>query len=206
MIHPLAQEYPVGTVCQALGWPRSTYYYTPEEDDDAPLKAAIEQVIREWPTVRLQVEWVYLAVLMDVFTRSIRGWHVGRNLDHELTLIARQRALAQRRPEIHHADQGVQYAATAYVQTLQEAGGRISRAAVGEPTENGYAERLIRTLREEQINLSEYQDHPDAYRQIGRFLDEVYMHKRIHSSLGYLTPVEFESQWQSQLAQSECED
>jgi transposase InsO family protein len=137
-----------------------------------------------------------------VFTRGIRGWHLGRFLDQELTLTALGRALAQRVPEIHHSDQGVQYAATAYVQTLQEAGVRLSMAAVGEPRENGYAERLIRTIREEEINLSEYVDYPDAYRQIGRFLDEVYMQKRIHSSLGYLTPVEFESQWRSPLAAS----
>jgi len=149
--------------------------------------------------VRLLMEFVYLAVIMDVFTRAVRGWHLARNLDYELTLTALQRALADgHQPEIHHSDQGVQYAATAYVETLQARGVAISMAEVGEAWQNGYAERLVRTIKEEEVDLSEYRDYQDAYRQIGRFLDDVYMHKRIHSSLGYLTPAEFESQWQAQ--------
>lgn len=145
--------------------------------------------------VRLRREFVYLAVLMDVFTRGIRGWHLGRGLDQELTLTALRRALADRVPEIHHSDQGVQYAASGYVDLLQAHGIQISMAEVGEPTQNGYAERLIRTIREEEIDLSEYADYHDAYQQIGRFLEDVYMHKRVHQSLRYLTPAEFERQW-----------
>ena len=147
--------------------------------------------------IRLRDDFVYLAVVMDVFTRSIRGWYLGRTLHQELTLTALQRALATgRRPEIHHSDQGVQYAATAYIDALQNS--RISMAEVGEAWQNGYAERLIRTIKEEEVDLSDYHDYQDAYRQLGRFLDEVYMRKRIHSSLGYLTPAEFESQWLAQ--------
>jgi putative transposase len=145
--------------------------------------------------VRLHREFVYLAVLLDVFTRCSRGWHLGRSLGQELTLSALQRALAQRLPEIHHSDQGVQYAATVYVQLLEEAGVRISMAEVGQAWQNGYAERVIRTIKEEEVDLSEYQDYWDAYWQIGQFLEDVYMKKRIHSSLGYLTPAEFENQW-----------
>jgi putative transposase len=146
--------------------------------------------------VHLQSDFVYLAVLMDVFTRAIRGWHLGRSLDHTLTLTALRQALAAYpAPQIHHSDQGIQYAATAYTETLQAALVGISMAEVGEAWQNGYAERLIRTNKEEAVDLSEYRDYNDAYRQIGRFLDDVYMHKRIHSSLGYLTPVEFETKW-----------
>lgn len=146
--------------------------------------------------VQLRREFVYLAVLMDVFTRGVRGWHLGRHLDASLTLTALRMALGRSRaPEIHHSDQGVQYAATAYTDLLVEAQVQISMAEVGEPTENGYAERLLRTIKEEHVELTEYLDYADAYRQMGRFLDEVYQHKRIHSSLGYLTPAEFESQW-----------
>ena len=145
--------------------------------------------------VRLGRDFVYLAVLMDVFTRSIRGWHLGRGLDQELTLTALQKALAERRPEIHHSDQGLQYAATAYTQLLQDHRTQISMAEVGEPTQNGYAERLMRTIKEEEVDLSDYEDYHDAYRQIGQFLEDVYMHKRVHSRLGYLTPAEFEGQW-----------
>jgi len=146
--------------------------------------------------IRLQHSFVYLAVIMDVFTRGIRGWHLGRGLDHTLTLTALQRALiAHPAPEIHHSDQGIQYAATTYTQVLQDAQVQISMADRGEAWQNGYAERLMRTIKEEEVDLSEYLDYHDAYHQIGRFLDDVYIHKRIHSSLGYLTPAEFEAQW-----------
>jgi len=145
--------------------------------------------------IRLDHDFVYLAVIMDVFTRCIRGWHLGRSLDHSLTLTALRRALAHHTPEIHHSDQGVQYAATAYTQALLEAKVQISMAEVGKAWQNGYAERLIRTIKEDEVDLSDYLDYTDACRQLGRFLDEVYLHKRIHSSLGYLTPAEFEAQW-----------
>jgi transposase InsO family protein len=145
--------------------------------------------------IRLRREFVYLAVLMDVFTRSIRAWHLGRDLDQNLTLAALERALAIAVPTIHHSDQGVQYAATAYVQRLQGLGVTLSMATIGEARENGFAERLIRTIKEEEVYLSDYQDFADALRQITRFLDDVYNIKRIHSALGYLTPREFEQQW-----------
>jgi transposase InsO family protein len=148
--------------------------------------------------IRLRQEFIYLAVLMDVFTRNIRGWHLGRNLDQGLTLGALEKALALGVPEIHHSDQGVQYAATAYVQRLQGRSVQISMAAVGQAHENGYAERLIRTIKEEEVYLADYQDFADALRQISRFLDDVYNIKRIHSSLGYLTPREFEEQWREE--------
>ena len=145
--------------------------------------------------IRLRKEFVYLAVLMDVHTRCIRGWHLGRGLDQELTLVALRRAYEHGRPEIHHSDQGVQYAATAYVELLTSREVKISMASVGEPEENGYAERLMRTIKEEEVDLSEYEDFGAALRGLGRFLDEVYNRKRIHSSLGYLTPAEYESLW-----------
>jgi putative transposase len=147
--------------------------------------------------IHLRRDFVYLAVLMDVFTRLIRGWHLGRSLDGDLTRTALKRALARHRPEIHHSDQGVQYAATDYVEQLHQVGARISMAAIGEPRENGFAERLMRTIKEEEVELSEYLDYADAYRQLGRFLDAVYNVKRIHSALGYLTPAEFEQQWRA---------
>jgi putative transposase len=169
----------------------------------------VADLVAEWPDqvwvadityVRVRTGFVYLAVVMDVFTRRVRGWALSRSPDQSLTLAALDRALAGGAPEVHHSDQGVQYAATAYVERLAGRGVAISMAAVGVPEENGYAERLMRTIKEEEVELTEYRDYADALRQLGRFLDDVYNCKRIHSSLGYLTPLEFEQQWLRQQA------
>lgn len=150
--------------------------------------------------IRLQRGFVYLAVVMDVFTRAIRGWELSRDLDRSLTVTALLRALRQGRPEVHHSDQGVQYAAQEYVGHLRGVAAAISMSDAGAAWQNGYAERLMRTIKEEEVYLSEYEDYDDALRQLGHFLDDVYMHKRIHSALSYLTPVEFQSLWLSQVA------
>jgi transposase InsO family protein len=142
--------------------------------------------------IRLRQEFVYLAIILDVFTRAIRGWCLSRLLDQELTLTALRAALENHRPEIHHSDQGIQYAAYANIDLLKVHGVQISMAAVGKAEENGYAERFMRTIKEEEVDLSDYRDFRDASNQIARFIEDVYMTKRIHSSLGYLTPVEFE--------------
>jgi putative transposase len=150
--------------------------------------------------VRLQRDFVYLAVLMDVYTRAIRGWELSRHLDQALTLTTLKRAVRMGHvPDIHHSDQGVQYAATAYIAQLEQLGTQISMAEPGEPRQNGYAERLMRTIKEEEVALTEYRDFADAYAQIGRFLDDVYQRKRIHSALGYLTPMEFEAAYHARL-------
>ena len=155
-----------------------------------------------WPIadityIRLRQEFIYLAVLMDAFTRQIRGWHLGRDLNQGLTLAALERALLVAVPKVHHSDQGVQYAATAYVDRLRKFGVKLSMAAIGEPRENGFAERLVRTIKEEEVDLSDYRDFADAREQIGHFIDAVYNVKRIHSSLGYQTPQEFERRWRA---------
>jgi putative transposase len=148
--------------------------------------------------VRVRAEFVYLAVILDVFTRAVRGWELSRSLDQGLTLAALGRALRRGRPEVHHSDQGVQYAASAYVERLTAVGAAVGMAAVGEAEENGYAERLLRTIKEEEVALTGYRDYADARRQLGRFLDAVYNRKRIHSALEYLTPAEFEQQWRAE--------
>ncbi len=145
--------------------------------------------------VRLQQDFVYLAIILDVFTRSVRGWCLSRLLDQELTLTALRMALRKGQPDIHHSDQGVQYAAYDYTGLLKAHGIQISMAAVGKAEENGYAERLMRTIKEEEVDLSEYLNFTNALKEIGHFIEDVYMTKRIHSSLGYLTPVEFETTW-----------
>lgn len=148
--------------------------------------------------IRLGSGFVYLAIVMDVFTRMIRGWQMSKAIDQELTLAALNKALTDRVPEFHHSDQGVQYAAHAYIDRLREFKVQVSMAAIGEAEENGYAERLMRTIKEEEVDLSEYSDFADAKKQISNFILDVYNHKRIHSSLGYLTPAEFEADWAAQ--------
>jgi putative transposase len=101
--------------------------------------------------VRLRSEFIYLAVIMDVFTRIIRGWCLSRSLAVELTLAALEQALVKAVPRIHHSDQGVQYAATEYTERLVEAGVLISMAEVGHAEQNGYCERVIRTIKEEEV-------------------------------------------------------
>jgi putative transposase len=146
--------------------------------------------------VRLHNDFVYLAIILDVFTRAIRGWCLSRTIDLQLTLDALRMALEQHDPpQIHHSDQGLQYAAHAYVNLLQAHQVQISMAAVGQAEENGFAERFMRTIKEEEVDLSEYQDFADAQKQIGHFIEAVYNHKRIHSALDYCTPSEFEFAW-----------
>jgi len=147
--------------------------------------------------IRLGQGYVFLAILLDVFTRSIRGWQLSTACDTELTLTALRMALIDRMPEIHHSDQGSHYAAHAYIDELRKYQIQISMATVGKAEENGHAERFMRTIKEEEVDLSDYHDFDDARNQIGRFIEGVYNHKRIHSSLGYLTPVEFEAVWHS---------
>jgi putative transposase len=166
---------------------------------------AIERLNQVWCAdityVRLRHDFVYLAVIMDIFPRAIRGWEVGGNLTEALTVAALERALARHTPEIHHSDQGVQYAATGYVERLLRRGVRVSMAARGQPRQNAFAERLMRTLKEEEVYLHEYDDLAEARTRIGRFLDDVYMTKRVHSALGYQTPAEFEASVVSSEAQ-----
>ena len=151
--------------------------------------------------VGLRQGFVYLAIVLDVFTRQLRGWHLGRTLSTELALTALEKALGRGWPEIHHSDQGVQYAASGYVERLRGVGAEISMAAKGKAVENPYAERVIRTIKEEEVYLSDYDDLADAYQRIGQFIETVYETKRIHSALGYQTPAEFEmAYWMKQTA------
>ena len=151
--------------------------------------------------IRLGTGFIFLAVILDVFTRAVRGWHVSRSLGHELALTALRMALRTRVPQLHHSDQGVQYAARGYVELVQGQGVQISMADAGQPTQNAYAERFMRTLKEEHVDYADYDDLGEARTQLGHWLEVEYMHERIHSALGYRTPAEFEAAYWGRLAQ-----
>ena len=145
--------------------------------------------------LRLELEFVYLAVILDAFSRRVIGWALDRTLEAELTLQALRMALAQRRPVpglVHHSDRGVQYASRDYTRLLQDHGIQISMSRKANPWDNAACESFIKTLKYEEVYRTEYRDLAEARASIGVFLEKVYNQKRLHSALGYLPPVEFE--------------
>jgi len=147
--------------------------------------------------IRLLLEFVYLAVILDACSRRVIGWALGRTLEAELALAALQLALARGRVTpglVHHSDRGVQYASNDYIELLTEHGILISMSRRGNPYDNAQAESFIKTLKYEEVYRTEYLDFADARRGIGKFIDSVYNEKRLHSALGYLPPAEFEQQ------------
>ena len=147
--------------------------------------------------VRLRWEFVYLAVILDAFSRRVIGWALERTLENELTLGALRMALAGRevRPGlVHHSDRGVQYASLDYTGLLKQHRIAISMSRRGNPYDNALAESFMKTLKYEEVYRFEYRDLADAGRHIRRFLEQVYNERRLHSALGYRPPVEFEEQ------------
>lgn len=145
--------------------------------------------------IRLELEFVYLAVILDAFSRRVIGWALDRTLEAELTLQALRMALPQRRPVrglVHHSDRGVQYASRDYTRRLQDHGIQISMSRKANPWDNAVCESFIKTLKYEEVYRTEYRDLAEARASIGVFLEKVYNQKRLHSALGYLPPVEFE--------------
>ena len=146
--------------------------------------------------IRLRNEFIYLAVVLDAYSRRVIGWDLGRTLQAELAIRALQMALSQRSWKaeglIHHSDRGVQYASTDYTDLLEQNEIQISMSRRGNPYDNARAERFMRTLKEEEVHGADYRDLEDARSRIGEFLDQVYNRQRLHSALRYLTPEEFE--------------
>jgi transposase InsO family protein len=142
--------------------------------------------------IRLGRRFIYLAVILDAFTRAVRGWALSRSLEQQLTLSALEMALAKATPFIFHSDQGSQYAAWNHTERLLTRGVILSMSDKASPTQNGLVERFMRTVKEEHVDYSEYRDFEDAYHQLKHWLEVVYMTERIHEALDYVTPAEFE--------------
>jgi putative transposase len=145
--------------------------------------------------IRILTGFLYLAVVLDLFSRKVIGWALSEQIDAELTLAGLRMALAERGTVngcIHHSDRGVQYACHAYVEELEAAGMRISIARKGNPYDNAAAESFMKTLKYEEIYLWDYHSLEDVKHRVPYFLQQVYNQKRLHSALGYVTPEEFE--------------
>jgi len=145
--------------------------------------------------IRLELEFVYLAVVLDAYSRRVIGWALERSLEDELTLAALRMALRERQPAsglMHHSDRGVQYASGDYTGLLKEHRIRISISRKGNPYDNATCESFMKTLKYDEVYRQEYRDLGEARSCIQQFLEKVYNQKRLHSALGYCSPVKFE--------------
>jgi len=145
--------------------------------------------------IRLRDEFVFLAVILDAYSRRVIGWALGRTLEDELTLAALRMALSQRtvRPNlVHHSDRGSQYASNDYTDLLKVHRIAISMSRKGNPWDNAACESFMKTLKYEEVLRNEYRDLAEARASIRQFLEKIYNQKRLHSALGYLPPAEFE--------------
>jgi len=147
--------------------------------------------------VRLQAEFVFLAVVLDAFSRRAVGWALGRNLEASLPLAALCMAIANRHPQpglVHHSDQGSQYASAAYVGCLESIQAVPSMSRAGRPWENGKCESFIKTLKQEEINARAYTNAEELEQHVEEFIEQIYNRQRLHSALGYRTPEQFEAE------------
>ena len=146
--------------------------------------------------IRIGTGFVYLAVILDLFSRRIIGWALSKALNHRFTLDALRVAIDKRSPLkdlIHHSDQGVQYACSKYIDELEKHKIQISMSRKGNPYDNAFAESFMKTLKKEEVYLWEYESFIDVAERIPYFIEDVYNRKRVHSKIGYLPPVEFEA-------------
>jgi putative transposase len=145
--------------------------------------------------IRLRHEFVFLAVVLDAYSRKVIGWQLGRNLDTSLPLAALEAAIANRSPRpglVHHSDRGTQYASNEYVQRLESWGAHISMSRPGRPWENGKCESFMKTLKREEVDARRYDSFAELHAHIDEFFDQIYNRVRLHSALGYRSPMEFE--------------
>jgi len=170
------------------------------------LSAPDQAWVADFTYIRLRNAFVYLACILDAFSRRCVGWHLSRDMTTRLTLTALQRAIQERHPRaglIHHSDRGMQYASYDYIDQLKQIDAQISMSSVSNPYDNAKAESFFKTLKQEEVYLKEYRSFEDAEANLATFLEQVYNIKRLHSSLGYLPPAEFEATYSSLVHRTE---
>jgi putative transposase len=159
--------------------------------------------------VRLRYEFVYVAIILDVYSRRVVGWSIGEHVDSGLAQQALQQALEQRRPKpglIHHSDQGWQYACGDYIKLLEQHEIQISMSRRGNPYDNAFAESFMKTLKTEEVDRRQYRTLKEVAASIGVFIDDFYNGERLHSALGYRSPTEFEAQSEGRLVETAAAD
>ncbi len=191
----IKKRFVIMTTNSRHGWP-----VYPNVLTGVTLSAPDQAWVADFTYIRLRSAFVYLACILDAYSRRCVGWHLSREMNTPMTSRALQQAIGERQPRpglIHHSDRGVQYASQEYIEQLQAIGAQISMSAVGNPYDNAKAESFFKTLKQEEVYLKEYNSFADAEQNLTTFIEKVYNEKRLHSSLGYVPPAEFEAAYLS---------